>query len=206
LSTRVLKVLIVIGGLIPAGMLIAGAFTDNLGANPIEFITHETGTFALAFLIVTLSVTPIRRLTGWHEVIRIRRMLGLFAFFYASLHLLTWVVLDQFFDAPAMIEDIAKRPYITVGMIGFLCMVPLALTSSAAMIRRLGRRWQTLHRLTYAAAIAGVVHFWWLVKADVTEPQRWAAVLTVLLGLRAWWTLRRSTAAAGRLPRDKKYG
>jgi sulfoxide reductase heme-binding subunit YedZ len=191
LSTTVLKVLIFIAGLVPAGVLVIGAFTDNLGANPIEFITHETGTFALTFLVITLSVTPIRRLSGWHEVIRLRRMLGLFAFFYASLHLLTWVVLDQFFDAPAMIADIVKRPYITVGMAGFLCLIPLALTSSKAMIRRLGRRWQTLHRLTYAAAIAGVVHFWWLVKADVTEPQRWAAVLTVLLGVRAWWAVRR---------------
>jgi methionine sulfoxide reductase heme-binding subunit len=168
-----------------------GAFTDNLGANPIEFITHETGTFALTFLIVTLAVTPIRRLTGWHEVIRLRRMLGLFAFFYASLHLLTWIVLDQFFDLPAMAEDIAKRPYITVGMFAFLCMVPLALTSTAAMIRRLGRRWQTLHRLVYVAAIAGVIHFWWLVKADLREPQRWALALTVLLGFRAWWIVRR---------------
>jgi methionine sulfoxide reductase heme-binding subunit len=191
LNIRVLKLLIVVAGLIPAGALIVGAFTDDLGANPIEFITHETGTFALAFLIVTLSVTPIRRLTGWNEVIRVRRMLGLFAFFYASLHMLTWAVLDQFFDLPAMVEDIARRPYITVGMTAFVCMVPLALTSSTAMIRRLGRRWQTLHRLTYVAAIAGVVHFWWLVKADLREPQRWALILTVLLGLRAWWVLRR---------------
>jgi methionine sulfoxide reductase heme-binding subunit len=192
LSTKVLKILIFIAGLVPVCTLIIGAFVDNLGANPIEFITHETGTFALAFLVITLSVTPIRRLTGWNEVIRVRRMLGLFAFFYASLHLLTWIVLDQFFDVPAMIADVAKRPYITVGMTGFLCMVPLALTSSTAMIRRLGRRWQTLHRLTYVAAVAGVIHFWWLVKADVTEPQRWAAILTALLGIRAWWTMRRA--------------
>jgi sulfoxide reductase heme-binding subunit YedZ len=191
LTTTTLKVAIVIAGLLPAGALIVGAFTDNLGANPIEYITHETGNFALAFLIVTLAVTPIRRLSGWHQVIRVRRMLGLFAFFYACLHLLTWIVLDQFFDAGAMVEDVMKRPYITVGMAGFVCMVPLALTSTAGMIRRLGRRWQTLHRLTYVAAIAGVVHFWWLVKADLTEPQRWAAALTLLLGLRAWWAVRR---------------
>jgi sulfoxide reductase heme-binding subunit YedZ len=191
LTTTTLKVAIVIAGLLPAGALIVGAFTDNLGANPIEYITHETGNFALAFLIVTLAVTPIRRLSGWHQVIRVRRMLGLFAFFYACLHLLTWIVLDQFFDAAAMVEDVMKRPYITVGMAGFVCMVPLALTSTAGMIRRLGRRWQTLHRLTYVAAIAGVVHFWWLVKADLTEPQRWAAALTLLLGLRAWWAVRR---------------
>ena len=188
---RVLKVLIVIGGLLPAGSLIVGAFTDNLGANPIEFITHETGKFALVFLFITLAVTPIRRLSGWNDIVRVRRMLGLFAFFYATLHFRTWVVLDQFFDAPAMVEDIMKRPYITVGMAGFVCMVPLAVTSNAGMIRRLGRRWKTLHRLTYVAAVAGVVHFWWLVKADLTEPQRWAAALTVLLGLRAWWAWKR---------------
>ena len=191
MRTAVLKVLIFVAGLAPATALVVGAFTDRLGANPIEFITHETGTFALTFLIVTLAVTPIRRLSGWHEIIRLRRMLGLFAFFYASLHLLTWAILDQFFDVAAMVEDVVKRPYITVGMIGFVCMVPLAITSTTAMMRRLGRRWQTLHRLTYVAAIAGVVHFWWLVKADLTEPQRWAAVLTVLLGVRAWWALRR---------------
>ena len=190
MSTRQLKVLVFTAGLAPAAMLVASALTDDLTANPIEYITHQTGTSALAFLIATLCVTPVRRLSGWHEIIRVRRMLGLFAFFYASLHLLTWAVVDQFFDVPAMLEDIVKRPFITVGMAGFLMMVPLALTSSTAMIRRLGRRWQTLHRLTYAAAAAGVVHFWWLVKADVSEPQRWAIVLTVLLGIRAWWIVR----------------
>ena len=191
MSIARLKVLLFVAGLVPAGVLVARAFTDNLGANPIEFITHDTGTWALAFLIVTLSVTPIRRLTGWHDVIRVRRMLGLFAFFYACLHLATWAVLDQFFDVAAMVEDVAKRPFITVGMAGFLCLVPLAATSTTAMIRRLGRRWQLLHRLTYVAAIAGVIHFWWLVKADLREPQRWAAALALLLGLRAWWALQR---------------
>jgi methionine sulfoxide reductase heme-binding subunit len=191
LRPKILKALIVVTGLVPAAALILGAFTGDLTANPIEFITHQTGWFALTFLVITLAVTPIRRLTGWHQIIRLRRVLGLFAFFYASLHLLTWVVLDQFFDAPAMIEDIAKRPYITVGMLGYLCMIPLAITSTTEMVRRLGRRWQTLHRLTYIAAIAGVIHFWWLVKADVREPQRWAVLLSVLLGLRAWWAVQR---------------
>ncbi|MGH9347449.1 MAG: sulfite oxidase heme-binding subunit YedZ [Vicinamibacterales bacterium] len=191
MSTKVLKVLICIAGLLPAGALVAGAFTDNLGANPIELITHETGTSALTFLVVTLSVTPIRRLTGWHEVIRVRRMLGLFAFFYACLHFLIWFVFDHTLNPRGMVDDVMKRPYITVGMAGLLMMIPLALTSTAAMIRRLGRRWRMLHRLTYGAAVAGVVHFWWLVKADLTEPQRWAAALTVLFGLRAWWMLRR---------------
>lgn len=189
-GTRVLKTLIVIGGLAPLASLIVSAFTDNLTANPIEYITHQTGKTALTFLLITLAVTPLRRLSGWHEVIRVRRMLGLFAFFYACLHFVTWAAIDQFFDAPAMLDDIAKRPYITVGMAGFLMMIPLAATSTTAMIRRLGRRWQILHRLTYVAAIAGVVHWWWLVKADLREPQRYAVVLGVLLGLRAWWLLR----------------
>ncbi len=186
-----LKILIVVTGLLPAAALVVGVLTDALGANPVEKITHQTGTTGLAFLLITLSITPLRRMTGWHELIRIRRMLGLFAFFYATLHVLTWVVLDQFFDPYAMTKDVIKRPFITAGMTTYLLLVPLALTSSAAMIRRLGgRRWQQLHRLTYLAAIAAVVHFWWLVKADVTEPQRWALALTVLLGFRAWWTLR----------------
>jgi sulfoxide reductase heme-binding subunit YedZ len=177
--------------LIPLAALIVGALTDGLGANPIEYITHQTGSFALLFLIVTLAVTPLRKVTGWHAVIRLRRMLGLFSFFYATLHLLTWIVLDQFFAVREMVADVIKRPFITAGMATYLMMLPLAVTSSAAMIRRLGgRRWQQLHRLTYCAAIGAVVHFWWLVKADVTEPQRWAAVLTLLLGFRAWWTLR----------------
>jgi sulfoxide reductase heme-binding subunit YedZ len=180
-----LKILIVVAGLIPVGL-----FTDGLGANPVETITHQTGTTGLAFLLITLSVTPLRRLTGWQPVMRVRRMLGLFAFFYATLHVLTWVVLDQFFDPSAMIEDVVKRPFITAGMTTYLLLLPLALTSNAAMMRRLGRRWQQLHRLVYFAAITAVVHFWWLVKADVTEPQRWALALTVLLGFRAWWTLR----------------
>jgi sulfoxide reductase heme-binding subunit YedZ len=117
-------------------------------------------------------------------------MLGLFAFFYATLHLLTWFVFDHTLDVAGMVEDVVKRPYITVGMAAFLTMLPLAVTSNAAMIRRLGRRWQLLHRLTYVAAVAAVVHFWWLVKADVREPQRWALALAVLLGIRAWWTFR----------------
>jgi sulfoxide reductase heme-binding subunit YedZ len=190
LNTRALKTLVFAAGLVPADALVLAAFTDDLTANPIEYITHQTGNFALTFLLITLAITPIRRLTRWHEVIRVRRMLGLFAFFYATLHVLTWAAIDQFFDLPAMIEDVAKRPYITVGMAAYLMMVPLALTSTAAMIRRLGRRWQTLHRLTYFAAIAGVIHFWWLVKADLREPQRFAAILTLLLAFRAWWVVR----------------
>lgn len=189
--TTILKIGIVVAALAPAVALTVRAFSDDLGANPIEYITHETGFFALTFLVVTLAVTPIRRVTGWNQAIRLRRMLGLFAFFYATMHLLTWVVLDQFFAVSDIVEDVVERPFITAGMATYLMLLPLAVTSNAAMIRRLGgRRWQRLHRLTYFAAIGAVVHFWWLVKADVSEPQRWAAVLTLLLGFRAWWMLR----------------
>ena len=142
-----------------------GLFTGGLGANPVEFITHTTGTFALVFLMITLAVTPLRRITGYASLIRLRRMLGLFAFFYTCLHLSTFVVLDHFFDPAAIVADIFKRPYITAGSVGFMLMLPLAATSTAGMIRRLGgRRWQQLHRLIYFCAIAGVVHFLWLVK------------------------------------------
>ena len=176
--------------LVPAILLAAGAFTGGLSANPIEYVTHQTGSWALACLVASLAITPIRRLTGWHEIIRLRRMFGLFAFFYASVHFLTWFVFDHALDPAAMIDDVAKRPYITVGMTALVLLVPLAVTSSAAMIRRLGRLWQQLHRLAYAAAIGGVVHYWWLVKADTTEPRRRAVLLAVLLGLRVWWMLR----------------
>ena len=167
-----------------------GAFTDNLTANPIEYITHTTGTTALAFLIITLTVTPLRRLTGRNEIIRLRRMLGLFAFFYACLHLSTWIVLDWFFDVASMATDVLDRPFITLGMTTFLLLLPLAITSTAGMMRRLGKRWQQLHRLVYVAAVTAIVHFWWVVKADFREPRLWALALSVLLGFRAWWMLR----------------
>jgi sulfoxide reductase heme-binding subunit YedZ len=149
-----------------------------------------TGLTALSFLVVSLTVTPLRRLTGWNELIRLRRMLGLFAFFYACLHLFTWIVIDQFFDLATMADDIVERPFITIGMATFLVLLPLAVTSNAAMVRRLGRRWQLLHRLAYVAAITAVVHFWWVVKADFRQPRLWALALCVLFGFRAWWTLR----------------
>jgi sulfoxide reductase heme-binding subunit YedZ len=176
--------------LVPAAALGYWLFTDNLGANPIEYITHTTGRTALVFLIITLTVTPLRRLSGRNELIRLRRMLGLFAFFYACLHLCTWVVLDWFFDVSSMTADVVKRPFITMGMATFLLLLPLAVTSSAAMIRRLGKRWQQLHRLVYVAAITAVIHFWWIVKADFREPRLWALAVSVLFGFRAWWTLR----------------
>jgi sulfoxide reductase heme-binding subunit YedZ len=170
--------------LAPLGFLVASGATGAIGPNPVEAVTHFTGDWTLRLLIATLAVTPLRLLTGRVWLVRFRRMLGLFAFFYACLHLTTYLWLDQFFDWAAILDDIAKRPYITVGFAAFLLMVPLALTSTRAMVRRLGRRWQALHRLVYLVAGLGVLHFLWLVKADHTEPAIYGAVLLVLLALR----------------------
>jgi sulfoxide reductase heme-binding subunit YedZ len=174
----------------PAALLVYHAFTGQLTANPVDYITDETGDWTIAFLMISLAVTPLRRVTRWNEIIKLRRMLGLFAFFYASLHLLTWIVLVSFFDVPTMLVDISMRPFITIGMATFLILLALAVTSNRAAIRRLGRRWQQLHRLVYLAAVGAVIHFWWLVKADITLPRRWAVTLAVLLGFRVWWMLR----------------
>lgn len=189
---RYAKPLLFLALLAPAALLIVRAALDDLGANPIEAITHDTGSLALQCLIGSLAITPLRRLTGWNALIGFRRMVGLFAFFYATLHLFTYVVLDQFFDWPSIVGDLTKRPYIMAGAASIGLMLPLALTSTAGWIRRLGgRTWQRLHRLAYVAAVAAVVHFWWLVKADVSEPAAYAAVLGLLLGLRVWWAWRR---------------
>lgn len=178
--------------LAPLAVLIASGVTAGLGPNPVEVLTHTTGDWGLRLLLLTLVATPLRRLTGWGWLLRFRRMLGLFAFFYLSLHLVTYLWLDQFFDWAAILEDVAKRPYITAGFAAFLLLVPLALTSTRGMVRRLGRRWQTLHRLIYPAAILGVLHFLWLTKADPREPLVYAIVLALLLALRLPW---RRTAA-----------
>lgn len=186
--------------LMPLGLLVWRGFNDGLTANPIEFITHTTGWWTLAFLFITLSVTPVRRLLEMPWLLRLRRMLGLFAFFYASLHFLMWLAVDQFFDWNAIVKDIVKRPYITVGFSAFVLLLPLAATSTNAMVRRLGAaRWQALHRAVYLIAILGVVHFWWLVKKDIREPLVFAALLGVLLGTRLVlaWRKRVSTASAG---------
>ena len=172
----------------PAVLLVIGWFDHALGANPIEAVIHTTGEWTLRLLLITLAVTPLRKLTGWHWLLRLRRMLGLFAFTYACLHLLAYAWLDLFFDWRAIAEDILQRPYLTVGFAAFVLMVPLALTSSNAAIRRMGgRQWQSLHRSIYAIAMLGVVHFWWQVKADVLEPAIYAVILAALLGVRAWW-------------------
>ena len=176
--------------LVPLGLLAWGGFTGGLGANPIEVITHSTGDWTLRFLCITLAVTPLRRLLHFLWLIRYRRMMGLFAFFYGVLHLTTYVWLDQFFDWHAIVKDVYKRPFITAGFTAFLLMAPLAVTSTAGMIRRLGgRRWQQLHRLVYASAVAGAIHYLWLVKIDRRVPLRYAAIVGVLLGCRVVFRL-----------------
>ena len=199
-----LKPAIFVLSLIPFVRLFVLGFQDRLGANPIEFVTHSTGFWALTFICITLSVTPLRRLTGWQHLVRLRRMLGLFAFFYPSAHLLTYVWFDQWFTLEEIAKDIWKRPFITVGFAAFVLLVPLAITSTNRMIRRLGRRWSQLHRLVYLIAMLGVVHFWWLKedKNDLSEPWLYAGIVSALLLFRllypAWQRtvrLRKSGAA-----------
>ena len=187
--SRYVKPVLFLLCLAPLGALVWRGFHAGLGANPIEFITHATGDWTLRFLLITLTVTPLRKLTRQFWLIRFRRMFGLFAFFYGFLHLMTYVWLDKFFDVHEMLKDIAKRRFITAGMTAFVLMVPLAVTSTQWAIRKLGgKRWQVLHRLIYFSAAAGVIHYIWLVKADLKKPLEYAAVLCVLLGYRllAW--------------------
>jgi len=212
----VLKPVIFAAALGPVAWLTWALVTNHLSANPLSDVTNETGVWTLRFLCITLAITPFRRVTGWNAVIRLRRMVGLFAFFYGSLHLLTYVILDRFagLDFPNGIvawttvknltisvgNDIYKRPFITIGFTAWTCMLPLAITSTGGWIRRLGgRRWQVLHRLVYAAGVAGVVHYWWLVKADVSRPETYAAVVGALLGFRVWRSVR--SGAGVRVPR-----
>jgi sulfoxide reductase heme-binding subunit YedZ len=211
-SISYLKVLVFVAALGPAGWLVWALVTGNLSANPLSDVTNETGVWTLRFLCITLAITPLRRLTKWNEIIRFRRMIGLFAFFYGSLHLLTYVILDRFagLDFPDGIvalstvknlavsvgQDIYKRPFITIGFTAFVLMLPLAITSTKGWIRRMGRNWQRLHRLVYASAVAGVVHYWWLVKADVTRPEAYAVIVGLLLAFRIWWTWGRASSPA----------
>ncbi|MBI2348055.1 MAG: sulfoxide reductase heme-binding subunit YedZ [Deltaproteobacteria bacterium] len=198
-----IKGLLFLASLGPLAWLALNGYAENLGANPIEVITRTTGTWTLVFLLITLSITPLRKFSGWHWLIRLRRMFGLFAFFYASLHFTTYIWLDQFFDLQSIIKDVMKRPFITVGFSSFMLLVPLALTSSSAMIRRLGKGWQQLHRLVYVIAIGGVVHFMWLVKADRRQPLIYGTILTFLLGYRLlarWYAKRRLGLVSGGTP------
>ncbi len=185
MAIRWLKVVLFLGCLVPVARLGWRAYTNALGANPIEFITHSTGDWTLILLLTTLTITPLRKLTGLPTLIRFRKMLGLFAFFYATLHFTTYIWLDKFFNFHEMLADVVKRRFITVGFLGLVLLIPLAVTSTAGWIRRLGgKRWQQLHRLIYVSALAGVVHYIWLVKADLRKPLQYAAVLALLLGYR----------------------
>lgn len=181
--------------LLPLAWLVFALATDRLGANPIEALTRDTGEWTLRLLLVTLCMTPLRRFTGWSWPLRMRRMLGLFAFFYACVHLTTYLWLDQFFDWGDILRDIGKRPFITVGMLAFTLLVPLAATSNRLMIRRLGRNWTRLHRLVYVIAALAVLHFWWLVKSDVREPLIYALLFLFLMLLR-WRPLVRRLVPA----------
>jgi methionine sulfoxide reductase heme-binding subunit len=188
----------------PLGLLIWEAFHGGLGANPTEFIEHTTGDWILRFLAVTLAISPLRKILGLPELIRYRRMLGLFAFFYACLHLSAYLGFDQLFNLHDVWKDVMKRPYITVGFSGFVLLIPLAITSTAGWIRRLGgRRWLMLHRLIYVSAVAGVIHYYWQVKSDVHKPLEYAALIAILLGWRLFlWSKesRRSLSRAAVLP------
>lgn len=193
---RLIKAVVFVSSLIPAALLARGLYTGNLGVNPAETLQLGTGIWALRFLLASLAITPLRRLFGWNRLVQYRRMLGLYAFFYATLHLLTYVVLDRYFDWAGIVEDVAKRPFITLGMLAFSLLIPLALTSTTGWIRRLGRKWQTLHRLVYFAAIAASLHFIWKVKVVIGEPVYYAAILAVLLGVRVAVGLRKRRAPA----------
>lgn len=190
------KPVVFLACLIPLGLLGWRAYQGNLGANPIEVITHSTGDWTMRFLLMTLAITPLRKLIGLNWLVRFRRMLGLFAFFYGLLHFTTYVWLDKFFDFHAMVKDVGKRPFITAGFTGFVLLIPLAVTSTAGWIRRLGgRRWQLLHRLIYFSALAGVIHYFWLVKADLRKPLQYAVILALLMAWRvATWALPRLRA------------
>jgi methionine sulfoxide reductase heme-binding subunit len=206
LSNQWTKVVVFALALVPAERLVWKALHRGLGANPIEFITHETGDWILIFLVVTLAITPARKLLRLPELIRFRRMTGLFAFFYAFLHFSTWIGLDKFFDFREMLHDVQKRPFITAGFTGFVLLLPLAVTSTRGWIRRLGgKRWQMLHRLIYVTATAGVVHYYWLVKSDVRKPVMYGTIVGLLLASRlAAWLMKTRRGAPVREARTEE--
>ncbi|MGE0313190.1 MAG: sulfite oxidase heme-binding subunit YedZ [Lautropia sp.] len=208
LLERGLKPLVFVCALLPLARLVLLGYHDALGANPVEAVTRSTGFWTLTMLCIALAVTPLRRLAGWPDIARLRRMLGLFAFFYACLHLTTWVWFDQWFELAGMLADVLKRPFIAVGLAAFLLLVPLALTSTRAMMRRLGRNWQRLHRLVYLAAPLAVLHFWWdkAGKNDLAEPMLFAAVVAVLLVFRIVGALHRAAIPARAEPAGRGAG
>jgi methionine sulfoxide reductase heme-binding subunit len=210
---KLVKVAVFIAALGPVGWLIWAALTSNLSANPLSDITHETGDWAIRFLCITLAITPLRRITGWNRLIKFRRMMGLYAFLYGTLHFLTYVIVDRFagLDFPNGIvswttvvnlatsvgQDIYRRPFITVGFTAWLTMLPLAITSTSGWIRRMGgQNWNRLHTLVYATGVIAVLHYWWLVKADVRRPLTYGAIVLVLLSFRAYWAQAKRVAPA----------
>ncbi|MGB1111256.1 MAG: sulfite oxidase heme-binding subunit YedZ [Gammaproteobacteria bacterium] len=207
LARKFHKPVLFVLALIPLGLLILDALTGRLSANPIEDITHSTGDWAIRFLLITLAVTPLRKLTGWSWPGPLRRMLGLFAFFYALLHFLTWLVLDQFFDWNTIVEDIIERPYITVGFLAFVMLIPLAITSTNGMVKRLGgKRWKALHKLVYPIGMLAVLHYLWLVKADWSEPVVYGVILAALLGFRLKWFRAARQAGPGIRAEGRRHG
>jgi len=206
LTSKWIKVAVFVSCLVPLGILVREGFSGGLGANPVEFIEHATGDWTLRFLAITLAITPFRKLLGLPLLIRYRRMVGLFAFFYACLHFSTYLIFDQMLNLTEMWQDVMKRRYITLGFTGFVLLVPLAVTSTAGWIRRLGgRRWQRLHQAIYVTAVAGVIHYYWLVKSDIRQPLLYAGIIGVLLAWRLFIRMReRSRVPAPRRLRSKE--
>ncbi|HEV7218553.1 MAG TPA: protein-methionine-sulfoxide reductase heme-binding subunit MsrQ [Terriglobales bacterium] len=206
LTSKWTKVVVFALCLVPLAVLVWKGFQNELGANPVQFVEHWTGDWTIRFLIITLCVTPFRKLLHAPQLIRFRRMLGLFAFFYACLHFSTWIGIDRFFNLSDMWADVVKRRFITVGFAGFVLLIPLAITSTKGWIRRLGgKRWQLLHRAIYLSAIAGVIHYYWLVKSDERKPLQYAAIVALLLAWRvgAWLYKRRQKSATdNRAPKE----
>ncbi len=202
-ARRIVKPLVALACLSPFVLLVADGFRGELGVNPVETVTNTTGIWTLRLVTLTIAITPLRWLTGWNPIILLRRMVGLFAFFYGSLHFMTYFILDHSLMFDGLWEDVVKRPYITMGFTAFVLMIPLAVTSTQGWIRRLGgRRWNLLHKLVYVTAAVGVVHYWWKVKVDTTNPMYYAVIVGVLIGVRIWrWSAtRRRTFAARTVP------
>lgn len=205
LNSKWTKVVVFIACLVPLANLLWRGYRGDLTLNPVEFVEHTTGDWILRFLVMTLAITPLRKILRLPQLIRFRRMLGLFAFFYACLHFSTWIGVDRYFNWAEMLKDVGKRPFITVGFTGFVLMIPLAITSTAGWIRRLGgKRWQALHRAIYVTAIAGVIHYDWLVKSDKRKPLEYAFLVGILLAWRVWsWLSGRGKPASARVPKDR---
>jgi methionine sulfoxide reductase heme-binding subunit len=205
LTSKWTKVVVFVACLLPLANLLWLGYRSELTLNPVQFVEHTTGDWVLRFLTMTLAITPLRKILLLPQLIRFRRMLGLFAFFYLCLHFSTWIGVDRFFNWTEMLNDVGKRPFITVGFTGFVLMIPLAVTSTAGWIRRLGgKRWQLLHRAIYLSAVAGVIHYYWLVKSDVRKPLEYAFLVGILLAWRLWsWFSGRRKEARARLPREE---